>query len=147
MPNVNIRSSECSWFQTELSVFGRVVKGLRGWEFKKTTEKEPLYGAGQHAIDIQEGNIKCDGHFKLLGFEVDALNTAANVAGYDDITAVPHEAIVAVLKFKKSKLDPKTMVTIVGISFSETGGSMDQGAKMREVTLPWIAMDIISLTI
>lgn len=146
MPNGNIRSSECAWHQSELKILGRVVKGLRGWEFKKTTEKEPLYGAGQHAIDITEGNIKCDGNFKLLGFEVDAFNKAANIAGYDDISQVPHEAIVVTIKFQKSKLDPVTLVTIIGASFTEVGGAMEQGAKMREVTLPWIAMDILILT-
>ena len=145
MPNVNIRSTECAWHMTEVSILGRVIKGLRGCEYKKTTEKEPLYGAGQHAIDIQEGNIKCEGNFKVLGFERDALNRAAQVAGYDDITAVPHEAIIAKIVYQKSKVDKKTTVTIVGCSFTETGGSMDQGAKMSEVTLPWIAMDIVTV--
>ena len=146
MPNANIRSSECAWHQSELKILGRVVKGLRGWEFKKTTEKEPIYGAGQHAIDIQEGNIKCDGNYKLLGFEVDAFNKAANIAGYDDITQVPHEAITGTIKFQKSKLDPVTIVSIIGCAFTEVGGAMEQGAKMREVTLPWISMDILMMT-
>jgi hypothetical protein len=145
MPNPNIRSSECAWHQSELKLLGRVIKGLRGWEYKKTTEKEALYGAGQHAIDISEGNVKCEGNFKLLGFEVDALNKAARTAGYDDIAAVPHEAIVATIKFQKTKLEPVTMVTVIGIGFTEVGGAMEQGAKMREVTLPWISMDIVSI--
>lgn len=122
-----------------------MVKGLRGWEFKKTTEKEPLYGAGQHAIDITEGNIKCEGNFKLLGFEVDALNKTAQLAGYDDISQVPHEAIVATIKFQKTKVEPVTLVTIVGIAITEVGGAMEQGAKMRETTLPWIAIDILQV--
>jgi hypothetical protein len=145
MPNVNIKSTECAWFQTEVSILGRVIKGLRSWEYKKTTEKEPLYGAGQHAIDIQEGNIKCEGNFKVLGFERDALNKAARAAGYDDITSVPHEAIIAKIVYQKAKTDPKTTVTIIGCSFTEVGGAMEQGAKMSEVTLPWIAMDIVSI--
>lgn len=145
MPNVNIKSTECAWFHTEVSILGRVIKGLRGWEYKKTTEKEPLYGAGQHAIDIQEGNIKCEGNFKVLGFERDALNKAARAAGYDDITSVPHEAIIAKIVYQKAKTDPKTTVTIIGCSFTEVGGAMEQGAKMSEVTLPWIAMDIVSI--
>lgn len=145
MPNVNIRSSECAWSHTEVSVFGRVIKGLRGWEYKKTTEKEPLYGAGQHAIDIQEGNIKCEGNFKVLGFERDALNKAAQLAGFDDITAVPHEAIIAQISYQKTKFDKKTTVQVIGCSFTEVGGAMEQGAKMSEVTLPWLAMDIITL--
>jgi len=141
MPNPNIRSSECAWHQSELKILGR----LRGWEFKKTTEKEALYGAGQHAIDITEGNIKCDGNFKLLGFEVDAFNKAANIAGYDDISQVPHEAITATIKFQKTKAEAVTLVNIIGVAFTEVGGAMEQGAKMREVTLPWIALDILQI--
>jgi hypothetical protein len=144
MPNVNIRSSECAWHQSELKLLGRVIKGLRGWEYKKTVEKEHLYGAGQNAIDIQEGNVKCDGNFKLLGFEVDALNKAARTAGYDDIASVPHEAITATISFQKTKLEPITIVNVVGVAFTEVGGAMEQGAKMREITLPWIAMDIVT---
>lgn len=122
---------------------GRKISGLRGWEYKKTVEKEPLYGAGQHAIDIQSGNIKCEGNFKLLGFEVDALNKEAKAAGYDDISEVPHELITSTIKFQKTKADPVTIVNISGISITEVGGAMEQGAKMRETTLPWIAMNII----
>lgn len=146
MPNTSIRSAECAWHQSELKILGRVVKGLRGWEYKKSTEKEPLYGAGQHAIDIQDGNIKCEGNFKVLGFELDAFNKAAQAAGYDDISQVPHELINATIKFQKTKLEKPTIVTIIGCAFTEVGGAMEQGAKMREVTLPWISMDILPIT-
>lgn len=143
MANINIRSSECAWKHAELSVLGRVIKGLRGFEFKKTVEKEPLYGSGQHAIDIQEGNIKCEGNIKILGFELDALNRAALLAGFSDITEVPHEAIILQASFKKNAYDPKTTVQAMGVSFTELTHAMEQNAKMREVTLPFIAMDIV----
>lgn len=146
MPNVNVRSSECAWDQAEVKVLGRTIKGLRGWEYKKAKEKEPLYGSGGDPIDITEGNTKCDGHIKLLGFEVDALNSAAQKAGYDDITEVPHEAVVITIKMQKTKVDPKTIITITGVAFTEVGGAMDQGAKHREITLPFIAMGITPIT-
>ena len=147
MANINIRSSECAWHQTEVKILGRTLTGIRGWEVKKTVEKEPLYGAGQHAIDITEGNVKVEGSFKVLGFEADALNSAAQQAGYDDITAVPHEAIVANIKMKRSLMDKTTNIAIRGIAFTEAGDSMEQGAKNREVTLPFIAMDMIKTTL
>lgn len=147
MANINIRSSECAWHQTEVKILGRTLTGIRGWEVKKTVEKEPLYGAGQHAIDITEGNVKVEGSFKVLGFEADALNSAAQLAGYDDITAVPHEAIVANIKMKRSLMDKTTNIAIRGIAFTEVGDSMEQGAKNREVTLPFIAMDVIKTTL
>jgi len=145
--NVNIRSSEYAWKHGELVLLGRKIIGLRGYEIKKTTEKEPLYGAGQTAIDIQEGNTKVEGHVKILGFELDALNKAANAAGYGDITEVPHEAIVMTVSLKKSPADPKTTYNVRGIAFTEISAAMEQNAKMREVTLPFVAMDVIATTI
>lgn len=147
MSNVNIRSSEVAWGKGEVIIFGRRVKGLRGWEFKKTVEKEHLYGAGSNAIDIQEGNVKCDGNIKVLGFELDALNKTAQMAGFTDITEVPHEAILITINLKKSPADKTTKVTITGVAFTESGSAMEQGAKMREVTLPYLAMDITMVTL
>ena len=147
MANMNIRSSECAWHQTEVKVLNRTLTGIRGWEIKKTVEKEPLYGAGQNALDITEGNVKVEGSIKVLGFEADSLNKAAQMAGYSDITEVPHEAIVANIKLKRSPLDKATNIAIRGIAFTECGDSMDQGAKNREITLPFIAMDVIKTTL
>ncbi len=145
--NANIRSSECAWHQSEVKVFGRVVRGLRGWEVKKTYEKEHLYGAGKKPIDITEGNEKYEGSIKVLGFELDAMNAAAQAAGFEDIGDVPHEAIIMTIKLQKTKLDRKTMITVTGMSFSEVSNAMEQGAKMREVTLPYLAMDVNTVTL
>lgn len=142
MNNVNIRTSECAWAQIEVKILGRVIRGLRGFEFKKAQEKEHLYGAGANPLDIQSGNISYTGNLKLLGFEKDALNRAARDAGYADIVDVPHELIVITCKFQKSKLDTKVFVTATGVAFQEVGDAMEQNAKMREVTLPFLAMSV-----
>jgi len=144
--NIHIRSSECAWQHAELKLLGRTIKGLRGFEFKKTVEKEHLFAAGSDAIDIQTGNKKVEGNIKILGFELDQLNMAANIAGFQDVTEVPHEAIVVTLSFKKSPVDKTTTVAVRGIAFTEYAHAMEQNAKMREVTLPLLAMDMISIT-
>ncbi|MFT4168011.1 MAG: hypothetical protein QM653_02680 [Dysgonomonas sp.] len=140
--NVQIRSSECAWFQAEVKVLGRVIKGLRGFEFKKAQEKEHLYGAGSQPLDIQGGNVAYTGNIKVLGFELDAMNKAAQQAGYADIVDVPHELIVITCKLQKTKIDPKTFYTATGVAFQEYVSAMEQNAKMREVTLPFLAMSI-----
>lgn len=140
--NVQIRSNECAWAQMELKILGRVIKGLRGFEFKKAQEKEHLYGSGANPIDIQDGNIAYTGNIKVLGFELDAMNRAAKAAGFADIVDVPHELITATCAFQKTKLDPKTFYTATGIAFQEYASAMEQNAKMREVTLPFLAMSI-----
>lgn len=146
MPNTNIRTSEYAWANLEVKLLGRTIKGLREISYKKTVEKEHLYGAGADPLDIQVGNKKYEGSIKLLGFEVDALNKAAQLAGFDDITEVPHDNIAITAKFKKSVVDPITFVTISGIAFTEDGLDMAQNAKHRETSLPFIAMNIIKTT-
>lgn len=140
--NVQIRSSECAWCHIEVKILGRVIKGLRGFGFKKAQEKEHLYGAGADPLDIQGGNKAYTGNIKVLGFELDAMNRAAKLAGYADIIDVPHELIVITCKFQKTKLDPKTYYTATGTGFTEYESGMEQNAKMREVTLPWLAMSV-----
>lgn len=140
--NVQIRSSECAWFQAEVKILDRVIKGLRGFEFKKAQEKEHLYGAGSQPLDIQSGNVSYTGSIKVLGFELDAMNKAAKKAGYADIVDVPHELIVITCKFQKTKIDPKTFYMATGVAFQEYASAMEQNAKMREVTLPYLAMSI-----
>lgn len=142
MANVNITSSECAWAQFDLKVLGRSVKGLRGFSFKKEVEKEHLYGAGADPIDIMTGNTKCTGSIKLLGFEADQINKTALAAGYSDITEVPHELIVISCSYKRRITDTNKTYTVTGVAFTETGIDLEQNAKYREVTLPFIAMNI-----
>ncbi len=143
MANINITSSECAWANFEVKVLGRTIKGLRGFSFKKTIEKEHIYGSGNQPLDIMTGNEKYEGSIKLLGFEIDALNKAAIAAKYDDITEVPHDKIVITASYKKYPADPIKNYTVVGVAFTEVGVDLEQNAKHREITLPFIAMDII----
>ena len=144
--NLNIRSSECAWQHAELKLLGRVIRGLRGFELRKSVEKEHLFGAGNKAIDIQTGNVTVTGNIVVLGFELDQLNQAAQLAGFQDITEVPHEAIALTVSFRKTLADRKTTVAVRGIAFSEYVHAMQQNAKMREATLPLLAMDMIPVT-
>lgn len=141
--NVNITSDECAWSRFEVKILGRTIKGLRGFGFKKEVEKEHLYGAGDDAIDIQSGNKKNSGSIKVLGFEADAMNKAARDAGFDDITDVPHEAIVITCAYKKRAIDPVKTYIASGVAFTEAGVDLEQNAKHREITLPYLAMNVI----
>ncbi|EKT3967127.1 hypothetical protein NTJ12_002208 [Flavobacterium psychrophilum] len=142
MANINITTSECAWSHFEVKVLGRVIKGLRGFSFKKTIEKDQLYGSGGDPLDITEGNKKYEGNIKLLGFEVDAINKAAALAGFGDLTEVPHEAIVITCSFKRRPTDGQKTYTASGVAFTENGVDLEQNAKHREITLPFIAMNI-----
>lgn len=140
--NVNVTSSECAFAQFEIKFLARVIKGLRGFSLKKEKDIEEIYGSGNEPLDMNEGNNKYSGSLKVLGFEVDAMNKAAKEAGYDDLTEVPHEAAVITLSFKKKATDSLTTYTVRGVKMTEWSAEMEQGAKMRETTLPFKAMSI-----
>lgn len=147
MPNMHIKSSEYAWHHTEVKILGRILDGITGWELKKTTEKEALYGAGQHALDIQSGNIACSGSINLWGFEADRLEQAAQAAGYDSIQDVPHELITITVSARKMAKDPITIWTATGVAFTETSDKLSQNDKKRDNAMPFICMDIQKKTL
>jgi hypothetical protein len=137
-----ITSQECEWHRYELKILGRTITGLRGFEYGDKSEDEYLYGAGNKPIDIQEGNISYEGNIKVLGYEKDQLNDAARLAGYDSLTRVPHELITITVTYKKNALSAIRKDVITGVKFQEQKNTMEQGAKNREVTLPFLAMGV-----
>ncbi len=145
--NVHIKSSEFAWHHIEVKVLDRILVGITGWELKREVEKEAQYGAGQHAIDIQAGNIKCSGSITVWGYELDRMEQAAQLAGYESLADVPHELIVITVTGRKLAKDPITTWVATGVSFSETSDSMSQNDKKRECQLPFICMDITKTTL
>lgn len=140
---MSFTTKECAWAQTSLKMLGRTITGLRAFEFRKAKEKEHLFAAGAKPIDIQEGNVTPTGSITLLKYEVDQLNEAARLAGFADITEVPHTAISIVCTFKKTAASKTESVRVVGVAFSEIPVGMQQNAKMTEVAMPFLAMDVL----
>lgn len=136
-------TKECAWAQTSIKILGATIVGIRGFEFKKSIEKEYLYAAGDNPIDIQGGNRSFPGNLKLLKYEVDKLNDAALAAGYEDILEVPHEAVVITCVFKKNATDSARTITASGIAFTELTNALEQNAKFTEITLPFLSMKTI----
>jgi hypothetical protein len=135
-------TKDCAWSKIKLTLLARTVVGLRGFEAKKTVEKEHVYGSGPDPIDIQDGNKKYECSFTLLKYEVDQMNDAAVLAGYEDITEVPHTLIGATIEYKKNLTDKIRVTSIAGIAFTELPEGMKQNDKMHEITLPALAMKI-----
>jgi hypothetical protein len=135
-------TEECAWSQTSVRILGSTIKGLRGFSFKKGIEKEHLYAAGDDPIDIQSGNKKPEGSLKVLKYEFDKLNDAAQAAGYQDITEVPHELILITCAYKKKATDPMRVCEAAGVGFMEYEVAMEQNAKMTEISLPFLAIKV-----
>ena len=140
---MDIKSNDFAWANITMTVLGRKLTGLRGFELSKKVEKEHVFASGNEPVDIGEGNKTYTGNLKLLKHEVDKLNDAAQVAGYADITEVPHTLITITCEYKKTTVSQRRVVTVIGAGFTELTTSMEQNAKMSEVTLPFLAMRIV----
>lgn len=136
-------SKECAWAQTSLKLLGATITGTRGFSFEKEIEKELLYAAGDEAIDITSGNKKPAGSIKILKFEFDKLTDAAQAAGYEDLTEVPHTLIFISCAFKLNANSPIRIIeTPLGAAFSKWTIGQEQNAKFTEIELPFIAQRI-----
>lgn len=135
-------TSECAWSQTSVTILKRTVVGITGFEFKAAIEKEYLRAAGSKPIDIQMGDESYTGSLKLLKYEVDMLNEAAQFAGYETILHVPHTLITVTCVYKKSLSDAPKTIAVQQLAFTDMPFAMERTAKMTEVSLPFIAMDM-----
>lgn len=147
MANMRVRSTECAWQHSKVVLLNRTITGLRGWMLNTAVEKEYVYGAGSEPIDINEGNVTYTGSVTMLGYELDALDRAAQAAGYDSISRVPHEQVSMVVKMQKTKSDPVTMYSVTGIAFEGAEDKQSQNDKNREITLSFKAMSIVKKTV
>lgn len=144
---LSYRSNETSWKGGEVVLLGHVIKGITGWELSKEVEKEPIYGAGNTPIDIMEGNVKCSGSVTVYGYELDQMQKAAQLAGFNDITEIPHEATVMTVTIRKSLADRPTVITARGLSFTKIPHKFAQNEKSRSYQLDFVCMDIVSTTL
>lgn len=141
---MDIKSNDFAWANITCVVLGRKLTGLRGFELSKKVEKEHVFASGNEPVDIGDGNKTYTGSLKLLKHEVDKLNDAALVAGYADITEVPHPLITITMEYKKLINTERRIITAIGVGFTEITHAMEQNAKMSEVTLPFLAMRIVN---
>lgn len=139
---MSFSTKECAWAQTKLKALGRTFVGIEAFEFSKSVSKEAMFGAGDEPIDIQTGNKEYKGSVTLRKYEVDALNDAAQAAGYEDITEVPHEAIVITCSYKKNVTDQQRTITSLATAFTEMTVGMKQNDKQTSVQLSFISMKI-----
>lgn len=133
---------EFEFADTKVSMLGRELTGLRGLTYKKSQEKEPVYGAGNEPRAIQRGNKKYEGSLMLLKSDFDLLNEAAVAAGYEDIVDVPGHLINITCVYQKQGSAKIQTAQIIGVDFTEYEDGMKQADKFKEVSLPFLALKV-----
>ncbi len=131
-------SREFEFADTKVSLLGKQLSGLRGLIYKKSQEKEHVYGAGNEPKSIQRGNKKYEGTLTLLKSDVDTLNEAARDAGYEDITDIPGSNIHITCVYQPKAGQKLRSDTCINCEFTEFEDGQKQGDKFKEINLPFI---------
>jgi hypothetical protein len=132
-------SREFEFADIKVSLLGVELSGLRGITYKKTQEKEPVYGAGNQPKSIQRGNKKYEGTLMLLKSDFDILCRAAVAGGYEDITDVPSKDINITCVYQQSESTSIISTdTCMFCEFTECEDGMKQGDKFKEISLSFI---------
>ena len=133
-------SNEFDFSDVKVFMLGVNLTGLRGLIYKKSQEKEVVYGQGNEGKSIQRGNKKYDGSLMLLKSDFDVLHKSALAAGYEDLVDVPGKLINITCVYQKDGLKGLSTVQILNVEFTEVEDGMKQNDKFKEVTLPFIAL-------
>lgn len=139
---MDFNSKQYSWANVEVAPFGVKMKGCRSIKYKKAQEKEAVYGAGDKPHSIQSGNVSVEGEIVMLQSTYEALMDAAKAAygpsaGLNDIEGF--DIPVAY----KPKVGPIRTDIIKMAEFTEAEKGMTQGDKFMEISVPFIALDIL----
>lgn len=134
----SFNSKEYAWIDVTLVALGKPVTGLRGIEYKMKRQKEALFATGKKARGIQLGKKEYEGTITVLQSELIAMQAAAKAKGFDDITDLEFDVIVAYVPESGIVQTDK----VVNLSITEASYSMKEGDLYQEIALPFIACDI-----
>lgn len=127
-------SREYEWNDVKAMIGGRPITRLRSVRYKRSKEKELLYGTGNEPVAIQSGNVAYEGEVGMTRSEYETLAAA----GGGSILDLQVDIVVSY----GNPANGDVMVTdkLIGCQFTEEESSMNQGDKFEEVTLPFIFM-------
>lgn len=111
---------------------GRQIERLRGVRYKRSKEKELLYGTGEEPVSIQSGNVSYEGEVTLLRSEYETLAAAGGGSVLD------LQLDIVVSYGNPAKGDVMVTDKLLGCQFTEEENSMNQGDKNEELTLPFL---------
>ena len=133
-------SRDYEFADMELILAGKDVIELRGIKHVSKIEREPLYAKGRRPHSIQSGNLSFEGEITVT------------LAGYKKmVDAAPKRSILmlkgttAILRYgNPTEGMMMRNDTIFGIYFTEEGVEAKQEDKSIDVTIPFLALDIVN---
>ena len=132
-------SAEYSWIDLKILFAGKEVTGARGLKYTIKQEKEPIYAAGEKAHGMAFGRKQYEGEIRLLQSELEALIVSVG-KGRDVMDIHGMDMVVA---YAPKNSVTKTVDIIKHLEFTESTKEMKWDDKYQEVTLPFVALDIM----
>ncbi|WP_053405176.1 hypothetical protein [Persicobacter sp. CCB-QB2] len=139
------KTGQFSWKDLNLIIDGRPMLGFTDVEYTTEVNLEAIYGAGDMAQYIGEGNEAITGSIELLQSNYEALVEEAKKRGRRSVAGMEVDMLVSYIP--KSE-DPaiialKTIVDrIVGAKFSTAGKKFTQGDTHAKVSIPFLALRV-----
>jgi len=130
-------SRDYEWGDITVIIGGHDVLSIRGVKHSTKAEKEPVYGKGRKPLYIGTGNFAYEGEFTMLKKDYDVLCDAGN----GSILGLVVDSLVGY--GNPSTGNANRTNRIVGLQFTEESEEIKQGDKFEEVTIPWMALDIL----
>lgn len=129
-------SNQYGWKDLEVSVNGRPLADILGFEFSEEIESELIYGKGNKPIAIQDGNIKYEGNLIIHKSELDRLIASTGNRG---IVGLRNLTITSAM-VKDGGISTRTFVKCRITKLPE---GWKQNDKFAEITCPFIFLDIL----
>ncbi len=123
-----------NWSECEIRFNGRLLTSVQGVAWNHKQEKTAIYGKGNKALAIQEGNESVDGSLTLMQSELEALldecpeNKAIRLKNAD-------------LQVAFNDGEQVVRYTIKGIAFTEEPHDHKQNDPVAISTMPFLALD------
>lgn len=87
-----------SWANVRTNILGRTVQGISAISYEDKVEKANNYGAGQFPVSRGHGRYEASAKVTLKHYEVEAIHTAALMAGASRLQDIaPFDIVVSYL--------------------------------------------------
>jgi hypothetical protein len=125
-----------AWENYHVLMGGKFVTGIRGFRYKVSQEKGPIYAEGSKPHAMGRGNKSYECEMKILQSELEAII----LSGGGDPTEIPPFTVVHQYVSKRGL--PIIVDVIEDVEFKEIEKAMDQGAQFMEITLGCVCLNI-----
>lgn len=133
---MSFNSRQYEWADVTVIAGGRDLTGIRGVKYSEKIEREAIYAKGRNPHSIQSGNRSIEGELTMLQSELLALESSGggSILSLSIDVIVNYGDVGSVLRTDK----------LEGIRFTEAPKELKQGDKNMEITIPFVALNLVN---